>query len=93
MKKLAPLVFLVDVDDKLRILTAVKEAWGERVTTVFSRQGDYALDPVTLASYAPADVTVERISDLLLYDLSALLPGHKAAAKAAQLLTTQPTLN
>ncbi|HSR11741.1 MAG TPA: HAD family hydrolase, partial [Thermodesulfobacteriota bacterium] len=32
-------------DDKLRILAAVKKIWGDRVTTVFVRQGHYALDP------------------------------------------------
>jgi FMN phosphatase YigB (HAD superfamily) len=53
------------VDDKLRILAAVKEAWGDRVTTVFPRQGHYALDPEVLSRYPPADVSVDRIGDLL----------------------------
>ncbi len=53
------------VDDKLRILTAVKKAWGERVTTVFPRQGHYALDAELETRYPPADVTVDRIGDLL----------------------------
>jgi len=53
------------VDDKLRILAAVKESWGERVTTVFPRQGHYALDPEVLSKYPPADITVDRIGDLL----------------------------
>ena len=61
------------VDDKLRILTAVKKVWGDRVTTVFPRQGHYAHDPEVLAAYPPADVTIERIGDLLRYDLPALL--------------------
>jgi FMN phosphatase YigB (HAD superfamily) len=52
------------VDDKLRILAAVKEAWGERVTTVFPRQGHYALDPALDRGYPAADVTVERIGEL-----------------------------
>jgi FMN phosphatase YigB (HAD superfamily) len=52
------------VDDKLRILAAVKQAWGDRVTTVFPRQGHYALDPEVLASYPPADISVDRIGDL-----------------------------
>jgi FMN phosphatase YigB (HAD superfamily) len=64
------------VDDKLRILAAVKKAWGERVTTVFLRQGQYAHDPVIVAGCPPADLTVERISDLLDDDLSALLTGR-----------------
>jgi FMN phosphatase YigB (HAD superfamily) len=53
------------VDDKLRILAAVKESWGDRVTTVFPRQGHYALDPEVLAKYPPADISVDRIGDLL----------------------------
>jgi FMN phosphatase YigB (HAD superfamily) len=61
------------VDDKLRILTAVKSAWGKRVTTVFPRQGHYALDPAEVAKYPPADVTVERIADLLHADRAALV--------------------
>jgi FMN phosphatase YigB (HAD superfamily) len=52
------------VDDKLRILTAVKKAWGPRVTTVFVRQGFYAKDPATLAAHPPADRSVARIGEL-----------------------------
>jgi hypothetical protein len=58
------------VDDKVRILAAVKEAWGDRVTTIFPRQGHYALDAEQLARYPAPDVTVERIGDVL--DLRAL---------------------
>lgn len=61
------------VDDKLRILSAVKEIWGDRVTTVFARQGHYALDPAEVAKYPPADIEIERISDLIRYDLPAFL--------------------
>jgi FMN phosphatase YigB (HAD superfamily) len=60
------------VDDKLRILTAVKKIWGARVTTVFPRQGHYALDPQELATYPSADVSIGRIGELLEYGLSAL---------------------
>jgi FMN phosphatase YigB (HAD superfamily) len=60
------------VDDKLRILTAVKQAWGERLTTVFPRQGCYAHAP-EVASYPAADVTIARIGELLDWDLPALL--------------------
>ncbi len=56
----------VMLDDKLRILAAMKAILGTRLTTVFPRQGHYALDPLNLASYPPADVTVERIGDLCL---------------------------
>jgi hypothetical protein len=62
----------VMVDDKLRILAAMNEVWGERVTTVFPKQGHYALDPVETAKYPPADIHLERIGDLLNYDLPAL---------------------
>ncbi len=56
------------VDDKLRILSAIKDIWGDRVTTVFPRQGHYALDIGSVAKYRPADITVERIGDLLNID-------------------------
>lgn len=58
------------VDDKPRILAAVKDAWGERVTTIFPRQGQYARDA---DSYRPADLTIERIGDLVTHDLSDVL--------------------
>jgi FMN phosphatase YigB (HAD superfamily) len=61
------------VDDKIRILAAVKGIWGPRVTTVLPRQGHYAHDPAALARYPAADVSIERIGDLLGYDLQALL--------------------
>ena len=54
----------VIVDDKVRILSAVKHVWRERVTTVFVRQGHYAHDPSLLAVYDAPDVTIERIADL-----------------------------
>ena len=62
------------IDDKPRILAAVKSAWGDRVTTVLPRQGQFANAPD--ASSYPADLTVERISDLLTVDLSVLYPGR-----------------
>lgn len=64
------------VEDKLRILAAVKQAWGPRITTVFVRQGQYAHDAQVLAAYPPADLTVDHIADLLHIDPSAL---HGAA--------------
>jgi FMN phosphatase YigB (HAD superfamily) len=72
----------VMVDDKLRILAAMKALWGERLTTVFVRQGHYALDPRNIRAYAPADVTVERIGDLVDYDLPALLAAGRAKQEA-----------
>jgi FMN phosphatase YigB (HAD superfamily) len=64
-----PAEHYVLVDDKLRILTAVKQFWGERVTTVFPRQGTYAHDAKVISAFPPADVTIERIGDLLDRDL------------------------
>ncbi len=55
----------VMVDDKLHILAAMKAIWGERLTTVFPRQGHYAFDPLIVSSSPPADLTVERIAELL----------------------------
>jgi FMN phosphatase YigB (HAD superfamily) len=63
----------VMVDDKLRILAAMKRALRERLTTVFPRQGHYAVDPLNISSYPPADITLERIGDLLHIGLPALL--------------------
>jgi hypothetical protein len=51
------------IDDKLRILDAVKKVWGSRVTTVFPRQGHYALDPKEIAAHPPADIQIEAIGD------------------------------
>ena len=62
----------VMIDDKLRILSAMKAVWGARLTTVFVRQGHYALDTQAIAAYAPADITVERIGDLVDYQWPAL---------------------
>ena len=61
------------VDDKLRILAAIKKVWGTRVTTVFPRQGHYACDPQTLALYPPADITLGRIGELTNIELPALV--------------------
>ena len=63
----------VMVDDKLRILTAMKKICGSRLTTVFPRQGHYALDSKNVATYPPADFAIERIGDLVNYNLSTLL--------------------
>jgi len=68
-----PAEHYVLIDDKLRILTAVKKFWGSRVTTIFVRQGHYAIDPKILASCPPADISIGRIGDLLQYQFSELL--------------------
>src|ERR1044071_4764448 len=72
-----PAEHYVLVDDKLRILDAVKKIWGNRVTTIFPRQGQCAHDSKAIAVYPPADLTVERIGDLIDYDLAALLAGQQ----------------
>ncbi len=41
----------VMVDDKLRILAEMKKVWGNRLTTIFPRQGHYALDPQNIGNY------------------------------------------
>jgi FMN phosphatase YigB (HAD superfamily) len=64
------------IDDKPRILAAVKKVWGDRVMTILPRQGQFAL-AADAASYPAADLTVERIGDLVDYDLPALLAGHR----------------
>ena len=68
-----PAQHYVLVDDKPRILAAVKEAWGTRVTTVLPRQGQYAHDANALVSFATPDVTLDRIGDLLDCNLERLL--------------------
>lgn len=73
VERFYPADHYVLIDDKLRILSAVKQIWGPRVTTVFARQGRYALDPTILASYPPADVSIGGIGDLLDYDVPTLL--------------------
>jgi len=67
------------VDDKLRILSAVKKVWSERVTTVFPKQGHYAKDPQAVKSYPAADVSIGGIGDLLGYDLQKLLAAARPA--------------
>jgi FMN phosphatase YigB (HAD superfamily) len=63
------------VDDKLRILSAIKEQWQEKVTTIFVRQGHYAFDATEITKYPAADVELERIGDLLNYKLAAANSG------------------
>ena len=72
VERLFPARRYVMVDDKLRILAAIKQAWGERVTTVFARQGHYANDPHNTARYPAADLSIGRIGELLRRDLTRL---------------------
>ena len=60
------------VDDKIRILAAVKAAWGDRVTTVFVKQGQFAMNAREVAAHPPADLAVDRIADVLGIEPAAL---------------------
>jgi FMN phosphatase YigB (HAD superfamily) len=74
-----PAEHYVLVDDKVRILTDIKRAWGARLTTVFPRQGHYAR-AADVADYPEPDVTVERIDQLLAWDLQTLLAAAQSRA-------------
>ena len=71
VERLYPARHYVLIDDKLRILHEVKKAWGERVTTVFPRQGHYATDWRSLVAYPPGDRQVDRIGDIMKLERSA----------------------
>ena len=93
VEKRYPARHYVLVDDKLRILTDVKKVWGSRVTTVFPRQGHYAHDLGAINGYPPADITVERVGDLLRFDLAALLragPSGSPTATAERTVGEKP---
>jgi FMN phosphatase YigB (HAD superfamily) len=72
VEKTYPADHYVLVDDKVRLLTAIKKAWGSRLTTIFPRQGHYAVDP-RVADYPRPDITVQRIGDLVNYDLETII--------------------
>lgn len=77
IKRRYPARHYIMIDDKLRILAAMKKIWADRLTTIFPRQGHYALDPENLAAYPQADITVERISDMINLDLSFIIPAKR----------------
>jgi len=77
VEKKFPADHYVLIDDKLRILDAIKQAWGKKVTTVFPKQGHYALDKEANAKFPPADLAIERIGDLMNYDLAKILAATK----------------
>jgi len=68
-----PAKHYVMVDDKVRLLAAIKAHWGARVTTVFPRQGHYAHDAALVEQYPTPDITIERIGELQNYSLERLL--------------------
>jgi FMN phosphatase YigB (HAD superfamily) len=76
IKRRFPAHHYVMVDDKLRILTAMKESWRDHLTTVFPRQGHYAMDAKTVAAFPAADITIERIGALIDYDFHALIDNR-----------------
>ena len=88
VEKHYPARHYVLIDDKLRILTAAKQIWGNRLTTVFPRQGHYAHDLKSLAAYPPADIAIERIGDLLNYELPALRAAGQAGHPEASAIPT-----
>ena len=67
----------VMVDDKVRILTAIKQHWGSRVTTIFPRQGHYACDSHEVAKYPAPDISIERIGELQKYSLDQILAAPR----------------
>lgn len=74
MRQHFPARHYVMVEDKLRILAAMKAVMGDTLTTVFVRQGHYALDPAVLAAHPPANFSFQRIADLLSADIASWLP-------------------
>jgi len=83
VEKRYPARHYVMIDDKPRLLAAMKSLRGDRLTTVMPRQGHYALDPTNLSLYPPPDLTVEHIGDLVHYDLAALCDSAEATKKEA----------
>jgi len=73
VERLYPARHYVLIDDKLRILSVAKKIWGDRVTTIFPKQGHYALDPAVLTQFPPADVELAAIGDLVKFDLKQLV--------------------
>ena len=84
VQRLYPARHYVMVDDKLRVLAAMKAVWQQRLTTIFPRQGHYALDPATIAACPAADFTVERIGELADVDLSPLLEARAGTGRETQ---------
>jgi len=61
------------VDDKIRVLSAIKNVWGSKVTTVFPKQGHYAFDEKEVSKYPPADISIDRIGDMLHLEIEQLI--------------------
>ncbi len=65
VERLLPARRYVVIDDKSRILAALKGHWGDRVITVLPRQGHYANDPATMDELPRPDLVIEHIGDML----------------------------
>lgn len=87
IKRRYPARHYVLIDDKLRILSAFKAAWGDGVTTVFPRQGAFANDAAAVAAYPPADLTVERIGDLLTIDIATFVRTYHSTRQSSMVTT------
>ena len=87
VKRTFPAHHYVIVDDKPRILGALKAAWGDGVTTVFPRQGHYAADADEVARYPRPDVVVDHIGDLARMNIAAWLPATGASNEWANATT------
>ncbi len=84
VQRFYPAQHYVMVDDKLRILAAMKKVMRDRLTTVFPRQGHYALDATNISAYPAAELSIERIGDLVDVDIAELLgPQYSAASNDA----------
>jgi hypothetical protein len=81
IERLYPAHHYILVDDKPRVLSAVKRAWGARVTTVLPRQGQYALAPSARTLDGAVYVVVERIGDLVRHELADLLAAARPSQK------------
>jgi len=79
VESIYPARHYVMVDDKLRLLEAIKNIWKDRVTTVFVQQGHYARDKKAISQYRPADISIRRIADLLDIELRSWVQKKEAA--------------
>ena len=72
MQRRYPAAHYVVVDDKPNLLASMKLVLRERLTTVFVRQGHYALAPESNAVQPSPDRVIERIGDIATLNLSDL---------------------
>jgi FMN phosphatase YigB (HAD superfamily) len=87
VERLHPARHYVMIDDKLRVLAAMKSVLGDRLTTVFPHQGHYALDPAEIAAHPAADISIACIGDLVDQDIRPLLGGRQLRRPVGSLTT------